>query len=73
MTPGEIARELSKAQREALIAARETVLMDRMKLPGKNKALRQLGLAVLAWRGGDLLTPLGLAVRAILEQESRDE
>ncbi len=62
-----IAAGLSAKQRAFLLSAYETVFMDRMKLPGKMKALRNIGLSTLAWRGGDLLTPLGLEVRASLQ------
>jgi len=69
---GVVAR-LTKAEQRMLTSARETVLMDRMKCPGRMKSLRAAGLAVAAWRGGDLLTPLGLAVRAYLSAQSRTE
>jgi hypothetical protein len=110
MTPGEIARGLSKAQREALRLVGETKLTALR--PGHNlwpetivehfrgpiegtdiDCLHRLGLAdaVAAKAPGFIgkhddpdigevfaewdwfLTPLGLAVRAILEQESRGE
>lgn len=61
-----VAAGLTKAQRRELMAAYETVFMGRMKLRGRNARLRDLGLATLAWRGGDLLTTLGEAVRAHL-------
>jgi hypothetical protein len=64
--PAAIVRGLSDAQRRALMTARETVLLDRMKCAGKMKSMRDLGLTVSAWRGGDLLTTLGLAVRDAL-------
>jgi len=57
---------LTAAQRRMLLAARETPLTSRMKCPGRMKALRAKGLAVEAWRGGDLLTPLGDAIREAL-------
>jgi len=59
----EIADSLTKAQREALLRSRQEPLLGRMKCLGKPKSLRKIGLAAQAWRGGDLLTPLGLAVR----------
>jgi len=62
-----VARGLTKAQCRMILLAHETFIMERMKLPGKNKGLRSAGLATLAWRGGDLLTEDGLAVRKYLE------
>ncbi len=62
----QIAAGLSEAQRRWLLSALKTPLLDRMKCAWRMKSGRDLGLAVKAWRGGDLLTPLGLAVREIL-------
>ncbi len=69
-TPDEIAviaRRLSKAQKRLLLTAHNTFIMDRMKCRGKSKPLRERGILTLAWRGSDLLTPLGIAVRTYLE------
>lgn len=65
-----IAAKLTEAQRRMILSARETPLLDRMKCGWRMKSVRDLGLAVKAWRGGDLLTPLGLEVRKILEAQS---
>lgn len=74
MESAEIARVaagLTRAQRDAVAQARETFIFDRMKLYGRSPALRVKGISVKAWRGGDLLTELGLAVRDhILREKS---
>lgn len=74
MTPSEIAKGLSKAQREALLGGT-------FKLGSMALSLNQLGLVERNHVGPDggpyvgviEFTPLGLAVRAIIEQESRGE
>ena len=68
-TVAEIAAGLTKAQREALANARETFLYGRMKIASRSKVLRGKGISVEAWRGGDLLTPLGEAVAAHLKNK----
>ena len=67
-----IVRGLTKAQRAMLIGARETVLMDRMKCAGRSKVLRRKRLTVQAWRGGDLLTEAGIAVRTALLSQAKE-
>jgi hypothetical protein len=67
-----IAKGLTAAQRVLLLTAHETFIMGRMKLALRSKALREAGLAVMAMRGGDLLTPLGEQVRSYLKG-SRDD
>lgn len=63
-----IAAGLTPSQRKVMLDAYETVFMDRMKCGGKMKSLRELSLTTQAWRGGDLLTTLGEAVRRYLEE-----
>lgn len=64
---------LTEAEKRMLSCAYETVLMDRMKLRGKTKRLREKGLATPAWRGGDLLTVEGVAAfNRLKELETRD-
>lgn len=67
MTAEEIAAGLTANERKIMLRSHPTVFMDRWKCKGRFKSLRALGLTVAAWRGGDLLTPLGEQVRAILE------
>jgi hypothetical protein len=66
-TPSIVAGKLTKAQKRMLLSDRETVLMDRMKRAGRITSLRER--LTLGWRGGDLLTPLGVEVHALLHKE----
>ena len=68
-----IAAGLTKAQREALLRTPQLVLMGRIKMRGRSKAMREMGLCEQAWQGGDLFTELGQQVRAHLANRSDDD
>ena len=72
--PHEIALKLTKAQRDLLLSARETIGGDMVVFHGGRReapfrVLAMLGLAVKRIGIADCITPLGLTVRTILQSQ----
>lgn len=79
MTPEEIVRKLTKAQREAIISARETLFGSDYIIPLRNrwvtkvmKNLQAIGLVERHLIGSVCLTPIGLEVRNLLLENTHD-
>lgn len=75
MTEVEIAKGLSEAQRRAVLATKEDDLDGFWFIRGgqaRDLTMRTLRQNGLVWQvcGGDVLTPLGLRVRTILQENS---
>jgi hypothetical protein len=75
MTPSEIARGLSKAQREMLLKGQWPAWQRELRETRVKAALERKGLCtfthVIAGRGDFRLSDLGLAVRAHLQENPR--
>ena len=72
MTPEEIARGLTKAQREAMMNLSRPVVRERFTgSPAALHALKRKGLSDGPF--ADIPTPLGLAVRAILMEQDNGQ